>query len=92
MSDTVKLIIEIPKDIYERCKEYKLWSYDAETLEGAVATSKPLSENKGEWIPVYGKNGKTIMSYKCSECDFHPKHAIITDFCGGCGADMRGEK
>ena len=50
-----------------------------------------ISENKGEWIPVYGKNGKTIMSYKCSKCDFHPKHAIITDFCGGCGADMRGE-
>ena len=49
-----------------------------------------LSENKGEWIPVYGKNGKTIMSYKCSKCNFHPKHAIITDFCGGCGADMRG--
>ena len=50
-----------------------------------------LSENKGKWIPVYGKNGKTIMSYKCSKCDFHPKHAIITDFCGGCGADMRGK-
>ena len=44
---------------------------------------------KGHWIPVYGKNGKTIMSYKCSKCQFHPKHAIITDFCGGCGADMR---
>lgn len=48
MSDIVKLIIEIPKDIYERCKEYKLWSYDAETLEGAVATSKPLSESVDE--------------------------------------------
>ena len=47
---------------------------------------------KGEWIPVYGKNGKTIMSYKCSVCEFHPKHAIITDFCGGCGADMRKEE
>ena len=45
----------------------------------------------GHWIPVYGKNGKTIMSYKCSECQFHPKRAIITDFCGGCGADMRKE-
>lgn len=43
MSDNIKLVIEIPKDIYARCKEYKLWSYDAETLEGAVATSKPLS-------------------------------------------------
>lgn len=44
MSDNIKLVIEISKDIYARCKEYKLWSYDAETLEGAVATSKPLSE------------------------------------------------
>lgn len=44
MSDNIKLVIEIPKDIYARCKEYKLWSYDAEKLEGAVATSKPLSE------------------------------------------------
>lgn len=49
--ETVKRIIEITKDIYERCKEYKLWSYDAETLEGAVATSKPLSENKAEDRP-----------------------------------------
>lgn len=48
MADKVKLVIEIPKDIYARCKEYKLWSYDAETLEGAVATSKPLSEVLGE--------------------------------------------
>lgn len=44
MSDTVKLVIEIPEEIYARCKEFKLWSYDAEILEGAVATSTPLSE------------------------------------------------
>ena len=48
MSDTVKLIIEIPKDIYERCKDYKLWSYDAETLEGAVAQGIPLDDVKAE--------------------------------------------
>jgi len=45
MNDTVKLIIEIPKEIYERCKEYKLWSYDAETLEGAVAQGIPLDKD-----------------------------------------------
>lgn len=56
-------------------------------IDDVNAPSRP----KGHWIPVYGKNGKTIMSYKCSECEFHPKHAIITNFCGGCGADMRGE-
>jgi len=48
MSDTVKVIIEIPKEIYERCKEYKLWSYDAETLEGAVAQGIPLDSVKAE--------------------------------------------
>ena len=48
MSDTVKVIIEIPKDIYARCKEYKLWSYDAETLEGAVAQGTPLDDVKAE--------------------------------------------
>ena len=45
MSDNIKLIIEIPKEIYERCKEYKLWSYDAETHEGAVAQGTPLAND-----------------------------------------------
>lgn len=48
MSDTVKLIIEIDKDKYERCKERKLWSYDAEILEGAVAMGIPLDTVKAE--------------------------------------------
>ena len=48
MSDTVKVIIEIPKDKYERCKERKLWSYDAEILEGAVAMGIPLDDVKAE--------------------------------------------
>ena len=48
MSDKVKVVIEIPKEIYERCKEYKLWSYDAETLEGAVAQGTPLDSVKAE--------------------------------------------
>ena len=50
MADKVKLVIEIPKDIYERCKEYKLWSYDAETLEGAVAHGIPLPKGHGRLI------------------------------------------
>lgn len=45
MTDKVKVIIEIPKEIYERCKEYKLWSYDAETLEGVVAQGIPLDND-----------------------------------------------
>ena len=46
MSETVKLIIEIPKDKYERCKD--LWFYDTETLEGAVAKGIPLDDIKAE--------------------------------------------
>lgn len=50
MSDTVQLIIEIDKDKYERCKERKLWSYDAEILEGAVAMGIPLDDVKAEIV------------------------------------------
>lgn len=46
MSDTVKLIIEIPKGVYEMCKD--LWFYDAKTLEGAVAKGTPLEDIKAE--------------------------------------------
>lgn len=46
MSDTVKLIIEIPKDMYKRCKEYRLRCGEAEYLEGAVAKSIPLDDVK----------------------------------------------
>lgn len=90
MSDKVKLIIEIPKDIYERCKEYKLWSYDAETLEGAVATSKPLSENKGEWI--LDETDNSVECNKCL-CQIYPNDISYGEphFCPNCGADMRGE-
>ena len=99
MNDTVKLIIEIPKEIYARCKEYKLWSYDAETLEGVVATSKPLFENKGKWIEVVtGKfpNGeKRMWHYECSACSTGEPPCPINkehwDFCPNCGADMRGK-
>lgn len=89
MNDTVKLIIEIPKDIYERCKDYKLWSYDAETLEGAVARSTPLDDVKAEIISKHSSivekndfdNGRT---YGYEEC------LSILDNIGK--ADMRGDR
>lgn len=48
MKETVKIIIEIPKDIYKRCKEYKLRCGEAEILEGAVAKSTPYEM----WEPI----------------------------------------
>ena len=40
----MKLIIDIPEEIYERCRKYELHCGEAEVLEGAVANSTPLNE------------------------------------------------
>lgn len=98
MSDTVKIIIEIPKDIYERCKEYKLWSYDAETLEGAVARSTPLDDVKAErnedipvkFIPINVDSRGYADIFECSKCGGVITTSILTkeldyDFCPWCG-------
>lgn len=61
MSDTVKLIIEIPKGIYEMCKD--LWFYDAGTLEGAVAHGIPLNDVKAEIDKAY----EDATMYSCDE-------------------------
>lgn len=47
MSETVKLIIEIPKGVYEMCKD--LWVNDAETLESAVAHGIPLDNHDSDY-------------------------------------------
>lgn len=46
MSETVKLIIEIPKGLYEMCKKYELYTSDSETL--AIAHGIPLDDVKAE--------------------------------------------
>ena len=46
MSDTVKLIIEIPKELYEMCKKYESYTCDSETL--AIAHGIPLDDVKAE--------------------------------------------
>ena len=44
---------------------------------------------RGEWIP-YGMNmNGTVGNWKCSVCN---KSSLKpSDFCGSCGADMRGD-
>ena len=47
---------------------------------------------KGEWIPerLECTNGGMYQVYRCDQC--HEAFNWKMDFCGGCGADMRGEE
>ena len=90
MSDTVKLIIEIPKTIYEDLKAGKIYSSLCEAPQGlieGIQNGTPLSENKGEWISHYDEDAKEGW-YECSCC--HSERAFNTKYCPDCGADMRG--
>lgn len=49
-------------------------------------TPKP---KMGHWIKITNPRG-TVIALRCSACEKSPKHAIRSDFCPHCGADMRG--
>lgn len=51
-------------------------------------TPKPKT---GKWIEITTPRG-TVIALRCSVCEKSPKHAIRSDFCPHCGADMRGGK
>ena len=46
----MQIVIDIPDDVYERCRKYELHCGEAEVLEGAVATGTPLSKGHGRLI------------------------------------------
>ena len=46
----MKLIIDIPEEVYNRCKEYRLQCGEAEVLESAVARGNPLPESSSDCI------------------------------------------
>lgn len=56
MSDTIKLIIEIPKQAkqaFDIANDLKGGFYDYGGIIGnAIKNGIPLDENKGEWIPI----------------------------------------
>lgn len=45
--------------------------------------------NKGEWIEIRSKRTGSVIALRCNKCLRHPKHAVRTEFCPHCGADMR---
>lgn len=48
----MQIVIDIPEDIYERCRKYELRCGEAEVLEGSVAKGTPLPKGHGRLIDV----------------------------------------
>ena len=46
----MQIVIDIPKEIFDRCREYRLRCGEAEVLEGAVANGMPLPKGHGRLI------------------------------------------
>lgn len=86
----MKLIIDIPESDYGRIKKLvgSNGKHTSSTTVGTayqvIANGTPYEERpQGEW-ELHG------MIYYCSECG-HDCGESGDNFCGNCGADMRGE-
>ena len=87
---TYKEAIEILKahgSIYDCCKE------DHEVNEAIHLAIKALEARpQGEWIyKDFDEETGIKNSYFCSKCDC-PQSQVYINFCGNCGADMRGNE
>ena len=81
----MKLIIDIPDDKFKWIMEYPE-TYNSE-YDKAIRNGKPYDETQGEWIRLDNNNPFAV---ECPFCE--ARHCCIQNFCGNCGADMRGEK
>lgn len=79
----MKLLIEIPKELFDKCKQWTEHGV-ASTTEQLVANGTPVYEHeklKGEWIKTDGN------SFECPFC--HRLFDFGDNYCGFCGMDMR---
>lgn len=74
MSETVKLIIEIPKELHEMCKKYKSCTYDIETI--AIANGTPLSEELAEIREEIKALDEGITSYEHDDPWIYKREAL----------------
>lgn len=84
------LKVMIDEEVCEECKLYGTTGTDhceADCVRVAIEALKK-EPRKGYWIDIKNKNG-TVIAVRCSNCGNSPKHAIKSDFCPNCGADMR---
>lgn len=97
----MKLIIDIPNEIYDDIKHGYICSEYADTLIQLIPSSKPYEEQpQGEWITKNAKEPcgtdeshetiyRLVPRPHCNKCNI--PQIRKTYFCPNCGADMRGE-
>ena len=81
----MKMIIDIPDEVYKRMKDNKDYDYCALTY--AIDNGIPYEERPhGKWIKnkLYGY--ECLQCEKCGKADFNMRNY---KFCPDCGADMR---
>lgn len=64
----MKIVIDVPEEIYERCRKYILHCGEAEVLEGAVANGTPLEKIRDE-----------ILKLDDPDYDFEGYYKAVTD-------------
>lgn len=64
----MKIVIDIPEEVYNRCKEYRLQCGEAEVLESAVARGTPLPKEHGRLIDADAFIKEKTKFY-CEKCD-----------------------
>lgn len=86
----MKLIIETP---YNDLNDIQNGSIACGQILKAVKNGKPYDERpQGRWVyKLFDENTGISDHCWCSECDY-PRSQMSWNFCGNCGADMRGEK
>lgn len=90
------LIEQIEKNKCEPCKKRKedyngvrcracQYGDEMDDIEDAPTIEE---RKKGKWLDDHGNEKKDGYGADCSVCGWWSEY--LTDFCGSCGADMRG--
>lgn len=93
--------IKYAGDIFEALVKRCEWDIDTASafLESIPDAPNASLRPKGEWIyhECVSSYDGAISGYSCSQCcafvneDIFDMDEFHKDFCGGCGADMRGD-
>lgn len=103
MEETIKVILEIDKETFNRIKGYveidhfdhDIVGYTMKRLvDGTIISDKP----SGEWLGIdydgYADGQPVIELWECSNCGYEHTgdYTTLTDYCPHCGAKMVGKE
>ena len=79
----MKLMIEIPLDLYERCKRGDYELFDDAVRNNAIANGTPITE--GDLISR-SELRKTFIKWSCADCHFRTSEKPTDICCDDCYA------